>query len=93
MIGVERDVPARLLVPMCPGCGEQRVIRNDGRPRIRCQRCGTDLYTHRPRSYAEMEGLASSHADHPPQTTGRHSRLITLARRVADAARGKLGNK
>lgn len=90
MIGVESEIPPRLLVPMCPRCGTTRVFRENGDPRIRCRRCKLDLYTDRPRSYAEMEGLVedgSTVVSEPPVRQG----LVCFARKSLSRLRVKLG--
>ena len=90
MVGLEREIPARLLVPMCPGCGETRVVHADGDPRLRCPRCRLDLYTHRPRSYAEMEGLVDAEAVDVPMHPGSAG-MLRRARTWFGLLRVKLG--
>lgn len=50
---------------MCVSCGfDGRDLQGErGQARIFCPRCGADLYSRRPRSYAELEGLAPAPAD------------------------------
>ncbi len=90
MVGLEREIPARLLVPMCPRCGDTRVSRDDGNPRIRCRRCGHDLYTDRPRSYAAMEGLIVETEPEHADRSGRKG-LFAYARAGLTRLRVKLG--
>lgn len=44
---------------MCPCCGHRGLELQgaSGQRALRCERCGGDLYTRPPRSYAEMEGI------------------------------------
>lgn len=44
---------------MCLGCGfDGRGLQSGGaEPTWKCPKCGADLYSRPPRSYAEMEGL------------------------------------
>lgn len=92
MIETDREIPARMLVPMCPGCGDTRVVSDDGTQRYRCRRCGHDLYTDRPRSYAAMEGLLPD-AGRPPMPVGTPCRkgLFARARAGILSLRVKLG--
>ena len=90
MVRVEREIPPRLLVPMCPKCGGTRIGRDNGITHIRCRRCGHDLYTDRPRSYAEMEGLVRT-LEPRFHTEARRNRLLTIARAGFARLRVKLG--
>ncbi|MEL6498070.1 MAG: hypothetical protein AAGJ54_01630 [Planctomycetota bacterium] len=79
MTETEKQIPRRLLVPMCTRCGEPQGAADCGNGTHRCRRCNEDLYTRRPRSYAEMEGLIDRSL---PVVTGppRQRRLLRSAR-------------
>ncbi len=82
-----------MLVPMCPRCGDTRVLSDRGLTRLRCKRCRHDLYTDRPRSYAEMEGLvpaSEGNATIDPQS-GQAMGLVRFVRAGLGRLRVKLG--